>query len=357
MKQLLNAIKNFVIPPHAQALRLSSGFYPCFIIKAALDLGFLEALSHKCMDSQELSTELRSGINNINKLSQALVSIGMLRENKDLKYSLTKLGQAFLPGSYPNTVGPLVKYILGDMQVRSMMELSYSIQTNQPSFNKISGIGFYDYGKQNPEFLDTMDSAMEIYAGMSLPEIIKAYRFSQYNKIVDIAGGLGQNLAGILLANPKVSGVLFDQPATIDRAKKYLSSFQILDRCTLVAGDMFKEIPKGGNLYILSKTLNDWDDKHALMILKQIREAMSPDSKLILIEMIGKGKSTIQQIYRDFGLLTMCGGKVRSIDNINRFLEESGFELERVIPTKGPFTIAGFIKKLGAFSIIEANPV
>ena len=62
---------------------------------------------------------------------------------------------------------------------------------------------------------------MEIYSKMSLPSILKAYSFEKFDVIVDVAGGMGQLITGILGAAPKSKGILFDLPKTIQSAKAF----------------------------------------------------------------------------------------------------------------------------------------
>jgi hypothetical protein len=51
-----------------------------------------------------------------------------------------------------------------------------------------------------------------------VPAIVASYDFSGFEKLVDIAGGHGLLLAGILKANPNLQGVLFDLPYVIENA-------------------------------------------------------------------------------------------------------------------------------------------
>lgn len=47
---------------------------------------------------------------------------------------------------------------------------------------------------------------------------------------------------------------------------------------------MFKEVPAGGDVYVLSRVIHDWDDDRAVEPLANFRRTMRPLSKLILAE-------------------------------------------------------------------------
>jgi len=74
-----------------------------------------------------------------------------------------------------------------------------------------------------------------------------------------VAGGHGSLMATILKANPKLRGVLFDQPSVIARAGKdqHVTAKGIAGRCMLESGNFFESVPKGGDAYIMKYILHD----------------------------------------------------------------------------------------------------
>jgi len=60
----------------------------------------------------------------------------------------------------------------------------------------------------------------------------------------------------------------------------YLSWFPL-------ANDFFKSQPiKGADVYYMRMILHDWADSYCLQILKLLREAAAPNSKLLIVESI-----------------------------------------------------------------------
>ena len=58
------------------------------------------------------------------------------------------------------------------------------------------------------------------------------------------------------------------------------------DRVTIEPGDFFKNVPTGADAYILSHIIHDWDEDQCLTILGNVRKAMDPASRLLLVEMV-----------------------------------------------------------------------
>jgi len=169
--------------------------------------------------------------------------------------------------------------------------------------------------------------------------ILAAYDFSGFQRLVDVGGGQGEILHGILSANPKLQGVLTDKPAVIAGAST-LRAGTITDRCELVGGDFFESVPEVADAYLLSFVVHDWNDTAALKILRNCRRAIRPNGKLLLIERVLKPANQADDgKLADLNMLVMLGGRERTEAEFRALLHEAGFHLNRVIPTAGPMSI------------------
>jgi hypothetical protein len=75
--------------------------------------------------------------------------------------------------------------------------------------------------------------------GAHLAGILAAYDFTGFTKIVDVAGGHGALLRGILEHYPKATGVLCDLPSVLANADEVKGS-SVATRCELVGADMLR---------------------------------------------------------------------------------------------------------------------
>ena len=143
-------------------------------------------------------------------------------------------------------------------------------------------------------------------------------------------------LYSILERHPQLRGTLFDQPSVISKVEHRFE-----DRCELVGGDFFDSVPVGGDVYLLKMILHDWGDADCAKILSACRAAMSPGSKLLLLEAtIAEGdEEQFMRIYLDLLMMVMFGGKERTIADLSGLLEPAGFQLERAIPTRSFITV------------------
>jgi hypothetical protein len=120
------------------------------------------------------------------------------------------------------------------------------------------------------------------------PAIAFAHKFSGIRTLVDVGGGHSSLLATILEANPKLKGVLFDLPSVGTRAKPdpHVTAKGIAERCTLESGDFFEAAAKGGDAYIMERTLHDWDDERCAKILANCCADMSDKGKVLVVDSV-----------------------------------------------------------------------
>src|SRR6185295_7227268 len=112
--------------------------------------------------------------------------------------------------------------------------------------------------------------------------------FSNARCVVDVGGGLGELIAGILAKHTQLRGILFDLENVVSSAQPLLSAAGVLERCTIVPGSFLESVPPGGDLYIMKAVLHNWSDELASSILGNCRGAMTIGAKLLLAENVIK---------------------------------------------------------------------
>ena len=154
---------------------------------------------------------------------------------------------------------------------------------------RVHGAGFWDYLGAHPEDGALFNAAMSEGAS-ARAEALRAVRdLSSIGTVVDVGGGQGRLLAGLLEATPGLSGVLFDRPEVVAGAEAVLRAAGVADRCAVVGGDFFASVPPGGDAYVLAQIVHDWPDAEALAILSACHRAMAPGARLWVIEQVLPG--------------------------------------------------------------------
>ncbi len=170
--------------------------------------------------------------------------------------------------------------------------------------------------------------------GRESSAILDAYDLSEIGVIADIGGGNGSQITEILKKHSKLEGILFDLPHVVGRAKERIQTSGLQDRCKLVPGSFFDAVPEGAGAYFLRHIIHDWDEDKCLTILRNCHRAMSPESKLLVIEsVIPSGNEPFHGKFLDLVMLLIPGGKERTREEYRALFEQAGFELTQIVPT------------------------
>ena len=96
---------------------------------------------------------------------------------------------------------------------------------------------------------------------------------------------------------------------------------------------------------MLKHIIHDWYDEKDEVILRNIRENMAEDSKVLIIEtVVPEGNDPHFSKIIDLEMLAAPGGMERTAKEFETLLDKSGFELTRIIPTKGLMSIIEAVK-------------
>lgn len=169
-------------------------------------------------------------------------------------------------------------------------------------------------------------------------DVVATYDFGGLHRIVDVGGGSGVLLQAVLQANADVHGVLVDRPEAVRRATERLAAAGLAARTQCRVGDFFAAVPTGGDAYLLSRVIHDWDDAGARDILMRCREAMAPDARLLLVEAIVPELAVDgpEAIRMDLHMLMLLGARERSEAEYRALLDGAGFALQHVVATGSP---------------------
>jgi hypothetical protein len=326
------------------------------LIYLAVKLGIPDLLRDGPRTSTELAQHTAVHAASLHRVLRGMAILGIVREEADNHFSLTPKG-TFLQREHPDTLYDDA-LITGEL-LPAWAGLLRSIQTGEPAFDAIFGQGLFSYAAHHPELEQGFSRHM---AGMTTAianAVISAYDFSGAETVVDIGGGYGTLLIGILTAYPALHGVLFDLPAVVASARERLASAPVGTRADCVPGDFFQGVPLGGDMYVLQVVIHDWDDAAAVRILTNCAQAMRDNGRILLIERLlpEKALDAPAVIQGDLNMLVLTGGRERTAVAYDRLLTAAGLELTQVVPTQLQWSIIeGKRRRAAAHSIHCAAP-
>jgi len=261
----------------------------------------------------------------LRRLLRYLGSLGLLT-SADSTYHLTALGQ-LLRTDAEFSLHPLA-LLYGGLFYDSFAGLTHSVRTGEEAFAHRYGQHHFPYLAERPELGALFHRAMAASAEMFTP-VPALVDFSGVRRVVDVGGGNGALLSRVLRAHRHVEGVLLERPQALEAARTELAALGLDRRCSFVPGDFTEEVPSGGDVYLLSRVLHDWDDDRCLAILRRCAQAMRPGAQLLLVERLLPGREGIPSpaVAWDVHMLCNVGGRERDERHYRRLLAATGFEL------------------------------
>jgi len=303
------------MPPPFALFRLISGFYVSRAIYVMARLGIADLLSDGPLDAEELGKRSKTNAPSLKRVLRLLVAAGVLTEDDEGRFALTPIGDCLRAGA-PGSMRAAA-LLFGGITERAWGELLYSVETGEPAFRRVFGKDSFAYLAEHPEEAANFDAAMSTFTAPIAAVVAAAYNFSAVRHVVDVGGGNGALLAGILKAHPSLKATLFDLPQVVDRARPRLNELGLADRCEAVGGDFFAEVPGRADAYLLKHVIHDWDDERASAILQNCRRAMPPAGKLLIVEgvyppRIDQSEASRGAAANDVNMLVCTSGRQRS---------------------------------------------
>ncbi len=328
------------LPPAVAMRRLAMGAFVSQAVSVFARLGVADVLATGPRDVEDITELVGAHCPALYRLLRALGDVGVVVELDDRRFALTPLGEV-LRSDVPGSLRGLATMVGMPFHCYAWSDLYGTVRTGEPAFNRVHDTNLFDYLAEHPEDATVFDAAMISISTSQTASTIKAYDFTRFNTIVDVGGGRGGLLAAILAANPRLQGVLFDVPAVVAGADKEISGAKVVDRCKVVSGDFFDSVPGGGDAYLLSNIIHDWDDHQAVRILSRCRAAMTDTSCMLLAEFVlpdGRQPSISKLVDLEMLVIT-SGGRERTEAEHRTLLGRAGLRLTRIVPSTGPISL------------------
>lgn len=298
----------------------------CIYVAAKLNIG--ETLVNGPLKVAKLAKINKVNADALCRVLRYLSKFGVFCEVGIEVFAATELSELLL-ANHKYSLKPMA-ILSGEEFYTATSDLLDSVVTNKPCFDNVFGQDFWHYLATHRETATHFNSAMEKGSHLLTKQILSCYDFSNVKTLVDVGGGKGHVVAAILSKYANINGVVFDLPHLEADYVSYIKRKKLISRCKFIGGDFFttNKLPRG-NLYILKTVIHDWDDDHALEVLKLCSSSMRKTDKLLIIDRIVESNlNTNQNTYMwDIQMLAIHGGKERTTIEFNELLNRANLNL------------------------------
>jgi SAM-dependent methyltransferase len=320
---------------------LIEGYWSTQVINAALQLGVPDLLAAGPQDAQSLAATTSAHAGSLDRLLRAMETLGLCTRDADNRLSLTGTGSLLRSDAAGSMRGRGL--FAANMLWHQFGDLAEVVRTGERAPSAPP-----DFESMDPARLAVFQQAMAESSLKAAADAVAVYDFGRFRRLLDVGGGFGGVLAFLLERYPALTGDIYDLDLVASGATAFLEKAGLSTRARFVAGNFFQSVPGGYDCYQLKYILHDWDDAHALTLLKCIRAAAASDARLVVLEQVVPDRLEDRFEHRAVirGDLTMMtvGGKERTAAEYRTLLAEAGFRLTEIVPTAS------------SFSVIEAVP-
>jgi hypothetical protein len=332
------------LPPPVVLYQLATGHYVSQALYVAAKLGIADHLADGALGHEALARATGTHADALRRVLRLLASVAVLDEGEDGRFSLTAIGSSLRSG--PGSFRAVAQLFAGPMVWSSWGDLLTTVRTGETALPRVFGTDGFSYFADHPEEAAIFDEAMGAFTATVSIAVAAAYHFSGMRMLIDVGGGEGALLAGILRENPGLRGIVFDLPRLAEGARRRIAAAGLADRCEFVGGDFFASVPGGADAYMLKHVIHDWDDARAIRILETCRAAMEPETKLLIVEgvyppRIDGSPESAGAARNDVNMMVVTGGRQRSEAEFRALYHAAGLCLTRIVPTFASSVIEG----------------
>lgn len=318
--------------PASSLRRMLMGYQVSQALHAVAVLGIADLLADGACSVDELAARTSAHAPTLYRLLRALASVGVFDESEARRFSLTPLSQLLQSGA-PNSFADLAIYAGRPYRMQAWGGLLRSVATGENAFRHVHGTDAWSFRAHHPDEQAIFNRAMTSLSQEAATALLGAIDFGKFQSVADIGGGHGALLCAILAAHPSLVSTLYDQPSVAAAAEATVMRFGVSDRCKCVGGDFFESVPTGADAYILRAILHDWEDSDCIRILRSIRCAMNPDSRVLILEyLLGPPNAGAAAKFSDLNMLIGPGGRERTLGEFEALLQCAGMRLEKALP-------------------------
>jgi hypothetical protein len=297
-----------------------------FAIRAAANLGIADHITDEPRPVADIATATGTHTESLHRILRILTSKGIFTEPTPGAFATSPTAD-LLRTDHPLSLRGLCYLMPHD--IHAWAQLDHTLRTGESAFDHVHHQNYWDYLATHPDESQRFDTSQQAATRLELLTALRAYDWSSLTTIVDLGGGNGAFLAGLLTRNPHLHGTLIDLPHVVTGAPPILAKAGVTDRCTIIGTDFFTNPPPPADAYLLSRCLYGWDDEHARTLLRSIRTAMPANSRLLVIEPI-RDTADGSTATVDLLMAVLSTGHVRDLAEIGTLLQQAGLEVHKL---------------------------
>ncbi|CAG7931716.1 unnamed protein product [Penicillium olsonii] len=301
LSEACDRLKRQCESPVDKTIKLLYSCHQAIAIRLAVDLKLFDAIVKRASESEDgrvrvgqLSEDVKADPKLVGRIMKFLVTLDILEQHTSDTYSTTRFTETYVSTSWMS--GAVIFFTHMFLFVAKLPEYFEAkgwrnpddIEDSPFNFALGSKTGYFGYMSSKTYYQNAFDTVMaspyrrDEKSWTDFFPVEEKLRVQSPSDVllVDVGGGRGKDLLSFRERFPNLQGRLVLQDLS-----HVAETAEIPSEIEAQVHNFFDEQPvKGAKAYYLRTVLHDWPDKQAVEILSRIREAMAPDSVVLIHE-------------------------------------------------------------------------
>jgi 2-polyprenyl-3-methyl-5-hydroxy-6-metoxy-1,4-benzoquinol methylase len=315
-------------------MQFTGGYGPPLVIETGLRLGIFNSLDTGPKSLDRLRSETGASPRGWAMLLNALVGLELLEKTPDESYELTPESATYLVTGKPTFHGAFF-LLTSEAMLPNWSRLTEIVRTGRVAHR----INLEEDGSKF--FLRFVEDIFPIHlaGARRLAEALGVAGATAPLSVLDLAAGSGVWSIAMAQMSPQVRVTTVDWPAVIPVTKKVAAREGVADRFHFVDGDLQEaDFGQGYAIATAGHILHSEGEARSRLLLKKTFAALAPGGTIAIAEILvdADRRGPLPALMFAINMLVNSEqGGTFSLDEINSWLEEAGFEAVRTIDAPG----------------------
>lgn len=330
-------------PPQAILFEMLFGAWTAKILAEVVRLDVPDALDLGPMTAAELVARggIKADPRALHRALRACAALGIVTEDSAGRFGPTRLSTLLMRDT-PGTLKRFVEYS-GGLLWKVWTGLPEGLATGESQARSQLGMDFFEYLAAHPKSLEEFGETLRVHSAITNKGVLERYDFSGIRKLVDVGGGAGHLVVGILERYPDVTGVVFDRPEAVATAaaEAPVRDPAVAARLSRLGGDMFETVPPA-DAYVLKLILHNWDDASCARLLKNVVARLERGGRVICVDTVMPplgDTGDVPSKLLDLNMMLLLPGRERTRVEWEALYRDAGLAITAMIPIPDAFNI------------------
>lgn len=303
-----------------QLMDVATGYWKSCVLSAAVELNLFDHIEPDGTDAKTLARKTGSSAQHLTELLDALCALGVL-EKRGRRYCFAGGAEALLSRDSATCMLDALRFNVDLYPLWG--RLAQTVREGRPALPHGAHLG------HDPERTRRFVMGMHSRALGMAPLLLPALDLTGVERLLDVASGPGTFSRLLAEQRENLHVTQFDLPPVLEVAESLTAQSTARSRMRFATGDYHRdELPGDHDAALLCGAIHQEDEASATTILRNIRNALKPGGRLLLVDIMleeNRVGPLFSNLFSINMMLTSPSGRAFSATQLIRVAQGAGW--------------------------------